>query len=101
MKQKDCTGRYFLVTIVTYTSLAKWPRNYFLPPPPTPLSTSRRLLVLRFSSSLDHRLIRRYRPAKCCVFKKELTKIPLTFCFAAGSFFLKEIGGVFEDYSTV
>ena len=46
-----------------------------------------------------HRLIRRDRPSKHCVFIKEVTKIPVSFCFAARSFLLKIIGGGFEDYS--
>ena len=36
----------------------------------------------------NHRLIRRDRPVKYCVFTKELTKIPFSFCFAARSLLL-------------
>ena len=39
--------------------------------------------------------------AKCRVVIKELTKIIFTFCFAAWSFLLKGLGGVFEDFSIV
>ena len=38
---------------------------------------------------------KRDRLAKYCVFIGELTKIPFSFCFAARSFLLKGIGGVF------
>ena len=48
-----------------------------------------------------HKLISRDRPAKCCVFIKERTKIHFTFCLAAWSFLLKGIEGVVEDYSLV
>ena len=44
-----------------------------------------------------HRLIRKDRLSKHCVFIKEVTKIPVSFCFAARSFLLKKIGGGFED----
>ena len=47
----------------------------------------------------QHRLIRRDRLAKHCVFIREVTKIPVLFCFAVRSFLLKIIGGVFKDYS--
>ena len=43
--------------------------------------------------------MRKDRLSKHCVFIKEVTKIPVSFCFAARSFQLKIIGGVFEDYS--
>ena len=51
-------------------------------------------------SILHNRLIWRDRPTKYCIFTKDLTKIPFSFCFAAWSFLLKEIGVFFEDYST-
>ena len=45
----------------------------------------------------QQRLIRRDRLAKHCVFIREVTKISVLFCFAAKSFLLKIIGGVFKD----
>ena len=47
---------------------------------------------------VDHRLIRRDRQTKYCVFLKILTNFPFQFCFAALPFLPNGIGGVFVNY---